>query len=545
MSRYRLSDIVLVAIFAACVSFQLFVPPAIGLANNGDFGKMVGRFSLGPEIGDNSDEYKYFTPRWVYDRKDFWIAGNRSSELILIAQALVIGSWFSTQVFDIRILGAIHALLWIGCFAALLPLLWRLNGRIRYATAIAALFILADASYVAHFNSFHTDTAAFLFLAWALVLWLHFVVRDRPSPGLFALFCLAAILCISSKPQHAPLGLFLWLLAIRAALSFAGVWRKTAALAIGTLLPLTIVVTLWHVEPFETDQQSWAAIFTKILNHSPAPLEDARELGLGPEYLRYVGVWQYQDPLLDPAFRVEFDRRTGRRQIAWFYLRHPWRALTIVYRDLHVSAPERPWAAGHYDRQSGFPPYTRPRSFGWWSFLRSSLFRLAPWHILVWYALVFAMGIRLAVRYRGIATSNVALLSLVLIGMGLVELAGSTLADAGETARHLTLFQFITDFTGFLAIGFIRVHPGSSAASYFWPSNRSTMWSSSNVSSPTRSAPGSRPKHSKNRPEGCVGLPKTSHRTSVPSSVKAPSATSQTRSWMPEASSKIRTMRLP
>src|SRR5690348_7123076 len=105
MHRYRLSEIILVAVFAACVSFQLFVPPSIGLANNGDFGKMIGRFSLGPENHDTSDEYRYFASRWVYDRSFWWISDNRSSELILIGAAVTIGWWFSNQIFDIRLLG--------------------------------------------------------------------------------------------------------------------------------------------------------------------------------------------------------------------------------------------------------------------------------------------------------------------------------------------------------------------------------------------------------------------------------------------------------
>ena len=119
MSRYRIGEIILIFAFSGCVVFQLFVPPSIGLANDGDFAKMVGRFSLGP--GDSSEEYKYFTSRWVYKSSHQWVSDNRSSELILITAALLIGWEFSSYVFDIRVLGAIHALLWIGCFAALLP----------------------------------------------------------------------------------------------------------------------------------------------------------------------------------------------------------------------------------------------------------------------------------------------------------------------------------------------------------------------------------------------------------------------------------------
>src|SRR5258708_38050677 len=52
-------------------------------------------------------------------------------------------------------------------------------------------------------------------------------------------------------------------------------------------------------------------------------------------------------------------------------------------------------------------------------------------------------------------------------------------------------------------------------------------------------------KHSLNRPEFRVGLPNASQRIWVSSSIRAPSAVSQIRSWMAEASSMTRSRRLP
>ena len=44
----------LLAICAAILAAQLFVPPFIGLADNGDFPKITGRLSLGPKsAGEN------------------------------------------------------------------------------------------------------------------------------------------------------------------------------------------------------------------------------------------------------------------------------------------------------------------------------------------------------------------------------------------------------------------------------------------------------------------------------------------------------------
>jgi hypothetical protein len=449
MPRLRTGEIALVALFSAIVVFQLFIPPSIGLASNGDFAKMIGRFSLAPSSLDTSQEYKYFTARWVYNQAFQWMSDDRSSELIPISGAVLIGWWFSSQVFDIRILGAIHALLWIACFAAFLPLLRPLRGRWGRAVGLVTLFIFTDVSYIACCNSFYTDVVAWLFLSWAVVLWLYFIRGQYPSVTLFTLFIGAAMLCVLSKAQHAALGLFLCVPAVIAALSFDGRWRKAGAISLAGLILAAAALSFLLMPKEEKGDDAYAGIFMILLDKSPTPVEDLRDLGLGPEYLPFIGHWPIPS-FADPANRVwwnDFDRRAGHGQIARFVLLHPWRGAEIVYRALHKHARLRRPNLGNYEQQYGFPPGAQTKSFGWWSAIRSALFRLAPWHILVWYAAVLGACFwekRIAWRLR--------LLGSLLASMGLVELAVSSLADAGEIPRHLFLFHVITDFTIVLAI---------------------------------------------------------------------------------------------
>jgi hypothetical protein len=454
-SALRTGEILLVALFSAIIIFQLFIPPSIGLASNGDFAKMIGRFSLAPASRDTSEEYKYFTARWVYNRSFQWMSDDRSSELIPITAAVLAGWWFSNHVFDIRILGAIHALLWIACFAAFLPLLRPLAGWLRYFVGAVAVFIFTDVSYIACCNSFYTDVAAFLFLGWALVLWLHLINRPQLSARLFHAFIAASVLCVLSKAQHAALGLFLCVLAVTAALSFEGIWRKAGACLAAGLILAAATVSFLMMPKQERGDDAYAGIFMIILHNSPTTLDDLRELGLGPEYLPFVDRWPFpafDDSTAHQQWWSDFNSRTGHGQMALFMLRHPWRATALTYRALHYQAVKLRPELGNYEQQYGFPPGAETNSFGWWSGLRSSLFRLAPWHILVWYAAILATGIYFTVRPREGNTSRLSLLAALLAGMGLVELAVGSMADAGEIPRHLFLFHVITDFTILLAI---------------------------------------------------------------------------------------------
>jgi hypothetical protein len=183
-------------------------------------------------------------------------------------------------------------------------------------------------------------------------------------------------------------------------------------------------------------------------------LDDLRELGLSPEYLRYVDYWPGRpsdDPLANPEWRAEFLSRTDYGRIAMFYAGHPWRALVIIYRALKNRASRRQLNLGNYERRYGFPPGAQTKSFCLWWGVRLALSRAAPWHIAVWYAGFLGIAIRLVFR-RGTVPPRLPLFAVLLPAMGLVELAGSSLADTGETDRHLFLFHVITDFTIVLAI---------------------------------------------------------------------------------------------
>src|ERR1700687_2074301 len=102
---------VLLLTFAAAVVLfcQLMVPPVPGMADNGDFGKLLGRYGLGTGKGYEYADTKYFFNHRYRYRSDFY-----SSELLLLDPALRINRVISKDgFFDIRVIGAIHACLFL------------------------------------------------------------------------------------------------------------------------------------------------------------------------------------------------------------------------------------------------------------------------------------------------------------------------------------------------------------------------------------------------------------------------------------------------
>src|ERR1700687_2746304 len=94
---------------AAAVVFQCFLPPTVGLANDGDFAKVTGHFDFGNPFGDQ-DLFRFADNKYIVDRGFHNRSGFYSSELLLFAAALGLTSLSDNpDTFDLRLMGAVHA----------------------------------------------------------------------------------------------------------------------------------------------------------------------------------------------------------------------------------------------------------------------------------------------------------------------------------------------------------------------------------------------------------------------------------------------------
>lgn len=434
-------ELLLLFAFAVILSLQLFIPPVIGLADNGDFGKVYSQFSLTPN-GGGADNFAYFNPRYWFLRGLSWKSDVPSSEIAVAAGPILLTRALRRPFFDLRWLGALHALLFLGAFYALLIHLRRGAPWRKALVGIAVLWIFGDVAYVAYCNSLYSDTAAIIGALLLTPLALEAVSRNKVGEGMAWLIVLSSMLFIASKPQHAAVGLIpvaivLWLVRLR----FPAV-----------LLMLALVFTMWRAPSTYKAKPLFNLIFYKIAPKSATPLQDLRELGLGESDMRFVGMHAYTPggPGSDDQWMADFSRRTGFSKVCLFYLRHPLRALAILDSDLRYEAFQiRPQGLGNFRRERGVPPGSLTGRFTSWSNLRSRLFIRWQWHIVIWFAVFIAISGRMARHSRPAA------LALGIACMALGEFAVSSLADSVETFRHLLLFHLLTDITICLAVGWI------------------------------------------------------------------------------------------
>lgn len=426
-------------VFAAAVAWQIFPSPPIGLADNGDFAKMIGRHSLRSAV--ENDFNSYAASPLLFDDSYHWESQNVSIERLLIAPMASLARLWNPREFDIRWMGAIH-------FAILLPAVWLALDLLRssLAASFVAVFALTDVLYVSHLNSFYTDTAGLLFLLWTTVTAARLLLA--PSPFRYAAFVAATLALMFSKSQHAIAALAFCAVAIRAVFVMeTKILRMGAAVgAAGLILAVAGASTLIPGE--ERAQALFSAVFSKVLGESHSVAADLRELALEPDDARYAGLYAYSpnSPLDNPAWRERFPRRMNHFRLLMFYLRHPLRTAGFIANDLRVPAAEmRSASLGNYPRQAGRPPGAQAWWFGWWSGLRMAAIRLLPVHLVVWPPLALAAAALLWRRTGPGAERRMIELFAAITLFAVIEFGIATLADNCETSRHLFLYHASTD----------------------------------------------------------------------------------------------------
>jgi len=406
---------------AALVLFwQLMLPPVPGVADNGDFGKLLGRYGLG-----SGKTFVYADTKFFFGDENRYRSGFSSSELLSIVPALAINKVLSRDgFFDLRIMGAVHASLFLLAVFLFAPLLDSA------AAGLLVILLFCDFMYAGFFNSFYMDASSYLFTLLSAVFYLR-AMRWRRTADALALW-IGMILTIVSKSQYAMVGPWFAVLFWTGREFLAGGRKAIAATASLTLVVATCVSYRYLTPEGYSDNAAFTVIFSQILPASEDSDRALAELGLDGAYRQWIGLQAYSPgvPLDNPAFHQDFRRRTSFLKIAQFYLRHPadaWRALRTSLDE--AGSFQSP--LGNFDSRSGKPPAAKYESFQ----------LVSGWKRRIFYH----HGARLLAFFFGLALLVPALLfwhrravwgGAVLSAMALSTLIVSALADVYDQFRH-------------------------------------------------------------------------------------------------------------
>lgn len=213
--RKNISPPLLACVLAAViVGYLLFVSPINGYADNGDFARVIYINGIYPLDTKNYQYTTYLTQHYgLFKYYNEHIAMLFSSQGIFVKTAVLLNKLFySKTVFDIRFMGLVYYVFYLGAIYLLTLAVTNSNRRknVDYVIALIVVLMFADSSLTLYFNSFFAEPVmiiAMMYITASLLLLMkkHFA----RSWYMLAVYFLASLALVTVKQQNAPLALSL------------------------------------------------------------------------------------------------------------------------------------------------------------------------------------------------------------------------------------------------------------------------------------------------------------------------------------------------
>ena len=445
------------------VSTQLMWPPMIGLADNGDFGRMIKWGALNHLEDARDDIYFNWTNReykFVANpgaTRGLWL----SSEVVFVKVAATLGYWFiSDQLFDLRVLGLIHILAFTLSFWILMRGL-ATGGRAGFSRLFFVLWfvlIFCDLNYTLYFHSFYTEPATLIFLLATVGSGLYLLKQKRQSIAILLMFFACSWLLVGVKTQNLIFAPAIAFFGLRLLQSERDRRRRIATLSCALVVAL-LSVAEYALTPVSLKNSSkYNAVFFGALMGAPDPRRDLMDLGLSEEYYALAGTNYHQPGLPLYVKSIEFEegyyRKISFLKILFFYLKRPGRFLGKIQESLDRGYVPRPEYTGNFEKASGEKPGGQSRRWNFWGLFKKRYFPKSVWFFA---AYLIATGSLIFVAWRRSEDADQRLVWEFYFALWMtipVTLVTPILGDGySDFERHMFSFNVLMDLSLLLLFG--------------------------------------------------------------------------------------------
>jgi len=442
-------DFLLLLAAGGILIFQLCVPPIVGLADDGDFARIL------IPVGIDYPTHVYKEMYWSHITPVYRLvepgqkARYLSAETPLAAMARFITVHaLGRHDFDIRALGCLHIAIFLWALWLILLALRPLPLAVRAVAGGLLIFVFTDVSYVAPFNSFYSQTASLLAFLVAAGMAANALVRSGPARSRYLFgYWIAAAMWVLSKPQesvHAPALALIGLLLMGESRR-----ERRVGLAAGVLLCVAGFFYYASTPPELSGVGRYFSLFSEMLPNSPNPARDLGALGLPKEWVRYENTNPYAATsiLRDARFQRRF-RTFSARRLLGFYASRPRRFGRLLARGFSSALVTRPVYLGNFTAASGMPGKARSRAFALWSDGKAALKQQGRWLVPLLLSGCFVGGLFGFFRSSSPMRRRAWLAAALLAAMAAQEFTVVMLAQ-GQTDldRHLYTFHAMLDLS--------------------------------------------------------------------------------------------------
>lgn len=449
----------LLAVFLAAIvaGIALFIQPLIGIADNGDFLRMLYSNGL-YQLPKYSDQYfSYFIKEYgIMHYYNEHGASLFSSEPLFIHLAVVLNKLFYSQtIFDIRFLSFIYYVLFLGSIYLLTEALtYRIKGWKGYFIALFVVIIFTDTAYIAYFNSLYSEPIMFIMCLYIVSSTLLMCRKLYNDSVLLVLLTVSSMLLITSKQQNAPLVVFIAFIYIGLLFIKKTVISRMMVVFSLVLVLVTGVATYKLITSEFNKINQFQSMTRGVLLESENPEATLSDGGISEQFAllkENIYFQEYTAIDVNSPYMVEnFYEKYGFGWILKNYLAHPkefYDILDVAAHDIHeVQTVEM----GNYEKKVGKKAKSQATYFTLYSRLKRTVYPKTLGFLIIWTLVYLALYFPSTYRAyqqnnpRGLLRYWLILASIGMIfGILLISVVGDGDADL---AKHLFLIAVLFDF---------------------------------------------------------------------------------------------------
>lgn len=452
-SRLLRPEFIAVLLASAILIYVLMIPPVIGIADNGDFERIMGSTGLSYLSQDYKDKYfGYMNREYKVTPLESPAEDYFSTEIILVLLAKLIDKavTLNKHIFDIRFLAFIYSCLFLLSIYLLVKFIRNDNPLSGWIIAALLVFVFTDIGYISYFNSLYGEAVSFSALLLTVALAICVVKQEKPSLFTLAGFFLAATLLAGAKAQNVPLGIVFTIFGIRLLPLRKDFLWKRAVIFFCVILILTTMKCYLSIPDRIRVCNDYQSVFYGILKDSPSPKDDLQELGLDPNLSALAGtdffMKEYPINIRDPETLKQISDKINPLKVAVFYLKHPDRYL----QKLRITAENGfrlIQGYGNFEKSENREFKETADSFRHWSTIKTKVLPHSLVVVALFFTVYFLLLVIQYVKKRKILTERLYTEIFAAIWVtGLIQFLIPIIGDGeADLGRHLFLFNVCFD----------------------------------------------------------------------------------------------------
>ncbi len=443
--KFPIAPVAAVLMAAVIITIVLFVPPYIGMEDNGDYARVTysqGLYDL-PENNDLLYNGYFIKDYGIMQHYNEYENTVYSSQFIFIKPAIWLDKLLTgnDDIFDLRYLGLIMTIYFLFVLYFFVDYLsHRLTIVSSLLIAAMCIFVFVDTGYTAYFNSFFAEPLAYISLLACITCALLYSGDRYDKYLLLGGFLLNGMILTFSKQQFAPIGALLGIICLFFYLKAKGRLYKWMIAISSALLLVTGVFTYLLISNEFTHINLFHSMTRGVLMTSEDPPETLESFDIDSQYeLLNKNIYFDKYPVVDPddeMLEENFYSHYSIMSIVKYYATHPaafMEMLELAAKNAYRIRPD----LGNYEYATGYPANTTAETFSVYSSIKLNYAPKTIGFIIIWAIVALALLYKRRLK-------QIIVCGLILIGISqiIVPIIGAGDADL---AKHMFLFNVSFD----------------------------------------------------------------------------------------------------